>query len=216
MNTMSESKKLNHKPETIAVMKELRKVDQFMFGGENIKSALDQAFETGAIGFFALDCVVSEPVATEEGIGKIPLVDPVEIKKFSGLLYQKESIIHITNELIWAGLQVSWWAFIGNDDFAHCVSPKFSIDNTGVATAVTSQIGAVKQEVEAMSERFAQTIMSQFSQQKLGTIKKVGGWLEEENSNEQIQHDHSMIAEALLEGLKKSRCQNQLQSDSVK
>ena len=67
-----------------------------------------------------------------------------------------------------------------------------------------------------MSKRFAQTIMSQFSQQKLGTIKKVGGWLEEENSNEQIQHDHSMIAEALLEGLKKSRCQNQLQSDSVK
>lgn len=176
---MSESKKLNHNPETLSVFKELRKVDQFMFGGENIKSALDQAFETGAIGFFALDCVVSEPIATEEGIGKIPLVDPAEIKKFSGLLWQKEPIEHIARTLN-SILNVNWLAFLGDDDFAHSVSKPWSLDDDRVFMAISSQMETLKESFD----RF-----------------KLQGWHCKEQSDPKIQDDRSAIVVSLTEGL---------------
>ena len=150
-----------------------------MFGGENIKSALDQAFETGAIGFFALDCVVSEPVATEEGIGKIPLVDPVEIKKFSGLLWQKEPIEHIARTLNF-NLNVNWLAFLGDDDFAHSVSKPWSLDDDKVSAAIFAQTETLKENLD------------QF---------KLQGWYGKEQSDPKIQHDRSAIVASLTEGL---------------
>lgn len=171
--------KLHHNPETLAAMKELRKVDGFMFGGELIKSALDQAFETGAIGFFALDCVVSEPVATEQGIGKIPLVDPAEIKKFSGLLWQKEPIEHIASTLNFI-LNVNWLAFLGDDDFAHSVSKPWSLDDDRVSMAISSQM---------------ETLIESFDRFKLQ------GWHCKEQSDPKIQDDRSAIVVGLTEGL---------------
>lgn len=171
--------KLHHNPKTLDVFKELRKVDQFMFGGENIKSALDQAFETDAIGFFALDCIVSEPIATEEGIGKIPLVDPAEIKKFSGLLWQKEPIEYITRALN-LNLNVNWLAFLGDDDFAHSVSKPWSLDDDRVSMAISSQMKTLKESFD----RF-----------------KLQGWHCKEQSNPKIQDDRSAIVISLTEGL---------------
>lgn len=182
---MSESKKLHHNPKTLTAFKELRKVDQFMFGGELIKSALNQAFETGVIGFFALDCVVSEPIATKEGIGKIPLVDPIEIQKFSGILWQEEPMKYITHVLTDAGLQVGWTAFIGDDDFAHSVSPQWSFDNDKVPAAITSQTETLKAKINPLLENF-----------------KLQGWYDKEQSNPQIQEDRSSIFAHLTEGLK--------------
>lgn len=196
---MSESTQLLHHPKTLAVYKELRKVDQFMFGGESIKSGLDKAFETGAVGLFALDCVVSEPVATQEGVGKVPLTDPSDIDIYSGFLCQRDPIVHVTSEFIWAGLQVSWWAFIGDDDFAHSVSPEYSVDHGEVVTAITSQIDVVKYKADELSEQFPQPLMFQ---SKRGTIM-IRGWLEAERSDGRILHDRSAIAETLLEGIKK-------------
>lgn len=174
---------LRHNPKTLVAFKELRKVDQFMFGGELIKSALDQAFETGAIGLFALDCVVSEPMATDKGIGKVPLTDPEVIHKYSGILWQEEPMKHITHVLAGAGLQVGWWAFIGDDDFAHSVSSPWSLNNGEIAKAITSQVETLGVEIG----------------QSLGEFK-LQGWYDKEQSNLQIQQARLSIVAHLTEG----------------
>lgn len=176
---MSESKKLHHNPKTLAAFKELRKVDQFMFGGEHIKSALDQAFETGVIGLFALDCVVSEPMATDKGIGKVPLTDPATIKEYSGLLWQKEPIEHITRVLN-LDLNVNWLAFLGDDDFAHSVSKPWSLNDDKVSAAISCQ-------TEILKESFGRF--------------KLQGWYGKEQLDPTIQDDRSAIVTSLTEGL---------------
>lgn len=182
---MSESKKLHHNPKTLSAFKELRKVDQFMFGGELIKSAFDQAFEVGSIGFFALDCVVSQPTATGDGIGKVPLTDPEVIHEYSGILWQEEPMKHITHVLADAGLQVSWWAFIGDDDFTHSVSPQWSFDNDKVPAAITSQTETLKAKINLLLEKF-----------------ELQRWYGEEQSNPQIREGRSSILAHLTAGLK--------------
>jgi hypothetical protein len=176
--------KLQHNPQTLAVTKQLRKVDGFMYGGESIKSALDQAFDTGMIGFFALDCVVSEPVATEAGIGKVPLTVPETIQEFSGILWQEESMKHVTNVLVDAGLQVSWWAFIGDDDFIHSVSPPWSIVNDKISSAIASQTESLKAKINPSLGKF-----------------ELQGWFSVEQFDFQIQSDRSSIVTQLAEGL---------------
>src|SRR3989344_2643642 len=90
---------LQHYQQVAETVKVLRKIDGFMYDSFAIKAALDQAFSTGEIGVFMLDCIVADQVATEGGIGKVPLSDLGEVVAKSPLIAQFGSIKYIIQAL---------------------------------------------------------------------------------------------------------------------
>jgi hypothetical protein len=91
---------------------------------------------------------------------------------------------HITNVLAEAGLQVGWWAFIGDDDFAHSVSFPWSIENAKVFSAISSQAETLKVKIDSSLGKF-----------------ELQGWYGKEQADSQIQSDRSSIAVRLTEGM---------------
>lgn len=153
-------------------MKLLRKLDGFVYDGESVKDALDQAFDRGSIGIFALECIIAEPRANSSGIGKLPNTDPATIIHTSPLTYQSEGIKYAVSTLSEAGLSVGFWCFLGDDDFRYCVSKSDSVENPDIQQAVQKQI---------------QFIVNEFQDNEaFGCTTSISGWLSQEKDHQDL------------------------------
>lgn len=182
---------LQHYQQVAETVKVLRKIDGFMYDSLAIKAALDQAFSTGEIGVFMLDCIVADQVATEGGIGKVPLSDLGEVVAKSPLIAQFGSIKYIIETLKSKGLDVSIWAFIGDDDFQHSVSPEYSVANSAVQQGLNKQI-------QALGNRLQQETAS------LGAKAHVSGWLLQETTYPDVLQSRGLLLGEITTGIDNS------------
>lgn len=184
--------KLQHPKEVADIVKALRKIDGFMYGSAYIKTALDQAFSSGGeIGIFMLDCIVADQIATESGIGKVPLTDLEEVVTKSSLIAQFGSIKYIIESLRNKGLDVSLWTFIGDDDFQYSVSPDYSVANPTVKQALSEQTQALKSNL-------------QLEATTLGASAHVDGWLLQEATHPEILQIRDILFSEICAGLNNS------------
>ena len=183
---MSKSEKYN--PKTIVAVKQLKKLDAFMYELPEIKKSLDQAFEGGAIGVFALDCIVAEPHATSLGVGKIPVTDTEAVVGMSPLKYQTEGLNYVISTLCEAGLHVSFWCFLGDDDFQYSVSPEYQIKVPHIRQAIEQQIQVIGDELKTTTKRFQ-------------CATSVFGWLIQEQQNQDLLPVRKEIRQAIQLGV---------------
>jgi len=143
-----EGDKFNHielPPEMKPVLKAIHRIDGFPWGGETIKESLAQAASSGEIGLFILDCLVAQPKATPTGLGKLLCNKENQIIDGSTIIYQQDSLAYLAGVLSHAGLRVSLWVFLGDDDWQYSVSPEFGYtQNPNLSKGIQAQINTIR------------------------------------------------------------------------
>lgn len=178
---------LQHPKEVSDIVRSLRKIDGFMYDSQAVKSAVDTGVSTGKIGIFMLDCIVATQDVDSSGIGKIP-VGSQEAIALSPLVAQTQAMKYMVELLSEQGLNVSYWIFLGDDDFAYSVSANYSVRNPEIIQAVGEQVEAVGEQLKSF-----------FS--PLGVNTHTTGWLEHEKASG-IQSAREQLLDYIFQGSK--------------
>lgn len=159
---------LQHPKDVGQIYAAIRKIDQFCYDGNCVKTAIDKALGSGKIAIFLLDCLVAENRATSSGIGKVPLAGEAAVLGGSGVVYQMDSVKYLAEVFRKEGLQISIHLFLGDDDWVYSVSPEYRIGKPNVEKVLANQIQIIR-------DHLFQELTP------LGAGVVVGGWLKAEN-----------------------------------
>jgi hypothetical protein len=141
----------------------------------------------GKVGILVLDCIVAAQIATQTGIGKVPLAD-LEAVAHSSLISQFGGIKYLAETLSSKGLGVSVWTLLGDDDFKYSVSPSYSVDKPEVKSALNNQISAL-----------GGNLQSELSSLEVEAITK--GWLSQEDSWPEFFDARATLHHGITSGL---------------
>ncbi len=184
---MNMKDKLVNYPEVMDTVKAFKKID-VMYDSDAIKSSLDHAFTVGKVGILVLDCIVAAQIATQTGIGKVPLADVEEAAAQSSLISQVGGIKYLAETLSTKGLGVSVWTFLGDDDFKYSVSPSYSSEKPEVKSALNNQISAL-----------GGNLHSELA--PLGVETVTNGWLSQEDSWPELLDVRTTMHDSITTGL---------------